>query len=307
MNALTRNEMLREDIPADRELIAAGGLWVADYHADPADIVREARAVGARALHVNGKDLAFLAELPELEHLTLGDVGDLTPAMSLSRLRSFGALSWEAGRIDATAWPALTRFGVSEPPRGGGGMESAYAHPNVEVLAVRRYAASDLTPITAPRLRELHLTSGRLESLAGLEAHADSLELLSLFRTPRLTDLTSLASLRRLEVLAVDGARQVTTLDQVAAAPALRLLDIGDQRGIESLGPLAEHPTLEFLLFQKTGDMSLAALAELPRLRMMCGYQSRAWDRDLAGFPGLSDFTDDHPVKRDYFALRLRY
>ncbi len=307
MNALTRQEMLRSDIPADRELIAVGGQWVAGPHADPADIVREARSVGARALQVGGKDLAFLPELPELEHLSLGDTGDITPAMGLPRLRSFGVVSFEAGRIDATAWPELTRFGVGEPPRGGGGMESAYSHPHVEVLALSGYAATDLTPITAPRLRELHLTSGRLETLAGLEAHADTLELLSLFRTPRLADLGSLASLRRLEVLALDGARQVTTLDQVATAPTLRLLDVGDQRGIESLGPLAGHPTLEFLLFQKTRDMSLAALAELPRLRMMSGYLSRAWDRDLADFPGLADFADDDPVKREYFELRLRY
>lgn len=51
---------------------------------------------------------------------------------------------------------------------------------------------------------------------------------------------------------------------------------------MESLAPLAGHPSLEFVLFQKTGDMSLAALAEIGRLRAVVGYQSRAWDRDLA-------------------------
>lgn len=110
-----------------------------------------------------------------------------------------------------------------------------------------------------------------------------------------------------MEILALDGARQVANLDEVAAATGLRLLDVGNQRGIESLAPLAGHPSLEFVLFQKAGDMSLAALAELPRLRAVVGYQSRAWDSALSELPSLHSFDDDDAVKRDYFALRLRY
>jgi len=120
--ALTRNELLREDVPAQRALLDAGGEWVAAYQADPAAIVTEARAHDVRALHVAGKDLSFLPSLPDLEHLSLGDAGDITPAMGLRGLRSFSAVSWESGELDATAWPWLTCFGVSEPPRGGGGV-----------------------------------------------------------------------------------------------------------------------------------------------------------------------------------------
>ena len=304
---LTRNELLREDVPAQRELLEAGGEWVAAYGADPADIVREARANGVRALHVAGKDLSFLPELPDLEHLSLGDVGDVTPVMGLPGLRSFSAVSWESGQVDATAWSRLARFGVSEAPRGGGGVESALGHPHVEVLALRRFAGRDLTAVTAPRLRELHLSSSRLESLSGVEAHADTLELLALSRVPKLASLAGLGSLEQLRVLAIDGARLVTSLADAAAAPGLRLLDVGDQRGIESLDPLAGHPTLEYVLFERTADMSLASLGRLPRLRAVVGHQSRAWTPDLADFPGLHSYPDDDPVKRDYFAMRLRY
>lgn len=45
------------------------------------ELLREARAHDVRALHVAGKDLSFLPELPDPEHLSLGDVGDVTPAM----------------------------------------------------------------------------------------------------------------------------------------------------------------------------------------------------------------------------------
>lgn len=305
--ALTRNDLLREDVPAQRLLLEAGGEWVTTHDADPDAVVSEARAHDVRALHVAGKDLSFLADLPDLEHLSLGDVGDVTPAMGLRGLRSFSAVSWESGEVDASAWPNLTRFGVSEPPCGGGGVDSVLTHASVEVLALRRYAGRDLSAIAAPRLRELHLSSARLESLSGIEAHADTLELLALSRVPKLASLADLGAMRRLEVLAIDGARQVTTLDDVATAPALRLLDIGDQRGIASLGPLAGHPTIEFVLFERTGDMSLAALTELARLRAVVGHQSRGWDRDLGELPSLHSFADDDAVKRDYFALRLRY
>lgn len=307
IQALTRNELLREDVPAHRELLDVGGEWVAHHGAEPDDVVREARAHGVRALHVAGKDLSFLPDLPDLEHLSLGDVGDVTPASSLPGLKSFSVVSWESGEIDASAWPRLTRFGVSEPPRGGGGVGSVLAHPGVEVLALRRFACQDLTAVTAPRLRELHLSSARLESLDGIETHADTLELLALSRVPRLASLAGLGALRRLEVLALDGARRVTELDEVAAALRLRLLDVGDQRGIASLAPLAGHPALEYVLFERTGDMSLVALGELPRLRAVVGHQSRVWDRDLSDLPSLHSYGDDDPAKRDYFALRLRY
>lgn len=304
---LTRNELLREDVPAQRELIDAGGEWVAPPGADPADVVREARANDVRALHVAGKDLSFLPDLPDLEHLSLGDVGDVTPAMQVTGLRSFNVVSWESGQVDATAWPRLVRFGVSETPRGGGGVESALTHPHVEVLALRRFPGQELTAVTAPALRELHLSSSRLESLTGIERHAASLELLALSRVPRLVSLAGVGSLGRLQVLAVEGARQVTTLADVAAVPNLRLLDIRDQRGIESLAPLAGHPSLEYVLFERTTDQSLQALAELPRLRAVVGHQCRAWTPPLVDFPSLHSFGDDDAVKRDYFAMRLRY
>ncbi|NHA66555.1 leucine-rich repeat domain-containing protein [Phycicoccus flavus] len=304
--ALTPNPLLRRDIPAHRELMDAGGQWVVEQGADPAAVVREAQQHDVAALSVTGKDLSFLAELPELEHLRLGDAGDIGPAASLPRLRSFEAVGWDGGRIDATGWPRLQRFAVGAPPRGGG-VESVYAHPTVEVLGLNRFAGTELTEVTAPRLRELRLSSPKLESLTGLEAHADTLEVLVLSGVPRLRDLSSLAAMTRLEVLGISSARGVTTLDEVAAARGLRLLDLGDQRGVESLGPLAGHPSLEYVLFQKTADMSLAALRDLPRLRAVGGYRSRDWTPDLSTFPDLVTFAEEDDVSRDYAVLRLRY
>lgn len=305
MSALTRNELLREDLPAHRAKLEVGGEWIADRAADPAEIVSEARALGVRALRFAGKDLSFLPELPELEFLSLSDCGDVTPATSLPRLRGFSVVSWE-GSLDASAWPDLEHYASSEPPKGGGGVDTVYAHPRVRDIALGRYAETDLTPITAPRLRQLHLSGSRLESLRGIERLV-GLEVLVLSRVPKLASLAGVETLPSLQILALDGARQVTTLEHVAPTPALRFLDIADQRGIESLAPLAGHPTLEFVNFQRTGDMSLEALFDLPRLRAVIGYRSSNWDRDLTDLPDTTALPDDDPVKLAYRELRARY
>ncbi len=306
MAVLNRNEMLRQERPVDQALLEVGGEWIADYGAHPAEIVAEARAVGARALSFGGKDVSFLRELPDLEFLGLGDCGDVTPAMSLPRLRGFTVVSWERGLIDASAWPHLERFAASEPPKGGGGVHTAYGHPEVRELALGRFGMADLTSITAPRLRQLYVSGAKLASLRGIE-RLTGLEVLTLSRVPKLASLAGVETLPRLEILALDGARQVTTLDHVAQIPALRLLDIGDQKGIESFAPLAGHPTLEFVNFQRTVDMSLAPLFEIPRLRGVFGYHSSKWDRDLDDLPVLIGRPDDDPANLAYTELRTRY
>lgn len=305
MSVLQRNEMLRWELPWQRELLEVGGEWIADRAADPAYIVSEARTLGVRALSFAGKDLSFLPELPELEFLSLSDCGDVAPAMNLPRLRRFSVVSWE-GSFDASAWPQLERFAGSEPPRGGGGVDTVYAHPHVRVLALGRFGEPDLTSITAPRLCQLHLSGSKLESLRGIE-RLTGLEVLALSRVPKLASLAGVETLPNLEILALDGARQVSTLEHVAQAPALRFLDIADQRGIESLAPLAGHPTLEFVNFQHTGDMSLAALFDLTRLRTVSGYKTSKWDRDLGELPNLTALPDDHPDRLAYYELRARY
>lgn len=306
MTVLTHNERLRPEIPAHRALLEVGGEWIADPWAEPSEVIAEARARGVRALKTPGKDIAFVRQLPELEFLSLGDCGDVSPALELSRLRGFQAASWD-GTIDANAWPMLERFAAGEPPRDGGGVETAYSHPRLRSLGLGRFLGTDLAPITAPRLEELNLAASRLESLSGIEQHADTLELLSLDSVPKLASLRGVEALARLEVLAIEGARLVTTLEDAAKAPALRLLDIFDQKGIESLAPLAGHPTLEFVTFQRTGDMSLDALFEIPNLRMVLGPPRSRWNRDIHDLPFMHDIPEEDPRQVEYTRLRLRY
>lgn len=286
-------------------MLDVGGEWMADPDADPAEVVREVRDRGVRALSVPGPDIGFVRELPDLEFLRVGDCRDVSPALGLSRLRSFSAVSWR-GRVDGDAWPRLRWFGAGEVPRDGGGLESVLGHDAVRSLWLGRFRGTDLSAVTAPRLRELHLgPASALESLAGLEQHADRLEVLDLHSTPSLTSVAVLAQMRRLAVLGVGGARHVTTLDEVAQAPSLRFLRIDELKGVESLAPLAGHASLEFVVLGRVRDKDLGPLHDLPRLRLVAG-PPVGWKGDIHELPYMHDIPEDDDRQVEYARLVLR-
>jgi hypothetical protein len=305
VSALTPRPFLRPEIELQAAMLQAGGEWVVEPTADPAEVVREARERGVRALSVIGPDIGFVRELPDLEFLRVGDCRDVSPALDLPALRSFSAVSWR-GEIDGAAWPGLTWFGTAEVPKDGKGMGSVLGHPAVRSLWLGRFRDRDLTSITAPSLVELHLgPAPQLESLSGLQQHADRLEVLDLHSVPALTSLRGLGSLVRLEVLGVGAARQVSTLEDVAAATSLRLLKVDELKGVESLAPLAGHPRLEFLTLGQVTDRDLGPLFELPRLALVAG-PPRGWNRDIHDLPYAHDIPDDDPRQVEYTRLVLR-
>lgn len=305
VNALSPRPFLRPEVELQAAILKVGGEWVVDPTADADAVVREASDLGVRALSVIGPDIDFVRELPDLEFLRVGDCRDVTPAMALRRLRSFSAVSWR-GRLDASVWPELTWFGASEVPKDGGGVASVFGHPAIRSLWIGRFRDADLAAITAPSLVELHVgPATRLESLAGLEAHADRLEVLDLYSMPALASLSGLEAMRRLVVLGVDSARHVTTLDDIARAPALRLLNISDLKGVESLAPLSGHKNLEFLTVGRIRDKDLGPLFALPRLKLVAGPPG-GWQGDIHELPYIHDMTEDDPRQIEYSRLVLR-
>lgn len=305
VSALTPRPFLRPDIELQAAMLEAGGEWIVEPGADPADVVREVRERGVRALSVMGPDIGVVRDLPDLEFLRVGDCRDVSPAQGLSRLRSFSAVSWR-GRIDASAWPELTWFGVSEVSKDGGGLETVVGHDAVRSLWLGRFRDTDLTSVTAPRLVDLHLgPAAALESLTGLEQHAQRLEVLDLHSTPSLTSLASLAVMQRLAVLGIGGARHVTTLDEIAQAPALRFLKVDELKGVESLDPLSGHPSLEFVVLGRVRDKDLGPLHDLPRLRLVTGPPG-GWKGDIHDLPYMHDIAEDDDRQVEYARLVLR-
>lgn len=302
---LSPRPFLRPEVELQAAMLEAGGEWVVERDADPAAVVSAALDRGVRALSVSGPDIGFVRDLPDLEFLRVGDCGDVSPALELPRLRSFAAVSWR-GRIDGPAWPELRWFGAGEVPKDGGGIDTVLGHEAVRSLWLGRFRGTDLTSVTAPHLVELSVgPAAALASLAGLEQHADRLEVLDLSATPALTSLAALAEMRQLAVLGIGGARHVTTLDDVAQAPALRLLKIDELTVVESLAPLAGHPRLEFLSVGRVRDKDLAPLHQVPRLRLVVGPPA-GWRGNIHDLLYLHDVHEDDPRRLDYGRLVLR-
>jgi hypothetical protein len=290
---------------SSQEMAAAGGLWLADYSTDREAVVAEVRERGIRALEVVG-DLSFLTELPELEFLIARDPPDVAPIHTLSKLRvlSFPG-TWE-GHLDARAWPVLLRFGATEIPKDGGGVETLYAHPRLLSLGLQRPRLVDLGPIAAPRLASLSVADSRtVVSLAGIDELASTLLDLTLSGLPALESLHGLEALRRLEVLHLDGLRQITSLEIVAELPSLRFLDVLDLKNVESLRPLAGHATLEYIGFGRTADLDLEPLLTIPNLELFNTGTYR-WNRDLHELPYLHDVPAGDPRKLEWERLAVR-
>lgn len=104
-------------------------------------------------------------------------------------------------------------------------------------------------------------------------------------------------------MLKLEGLRHVTTIDFVAALPRLRFLGIADLKNVESLRPLAGHPSLEYVQCGPPRDLDAQPLRELPRLRMVQGFNSLRWTAQLTGLPVSADFPEDHPVKVEWSRL----
>jgi hypothetical protein len=287
-------------------IAASGGLWAADRDADRKAVVVEARERGIRAFSVQG-NVDFIAELPELEFLVAMDPPDVRPIHALPRLRLLSLSGTWGGRLDGSAWPRLEWFSAVETPKDEGGVETLLSgQPGLRSLGVGRYRRADFVGVRGPRLESLAIWDSRaLTSLAGIGSLGGTLTALNLAMLPNLSSLDGIESLPLLEVVKLDGIRQVTTLDAVARLPHLRFLDIMDLKTVASLWPLAGHPTLEYVSFGPTRDLDLDPLLEIPNLKLVLTGSHR-WNRDVHGLPYWHDCPPDDPRRLEWNRLTLR-
>ena len=290
---------------AHRREIEAGGRWVAFGQPDPDELVAEVKARGVRSLVSFQSDLSFLRRVPQLQFLVVSsDPMDVAPIHALADLRSLSFTGTWGGRLDFRAFPKLESFAVIECPRDDGGLDTLFAgHPVLQTLGIGRYRHDDLASLGGLRLRSLAL-SGRLSSLTGAGALAPTLERLSLDAAPKLESLEGITQLSGLEIVEIDGLRNITTVEWAARLSRLRLLDVFGQAGIESLWPLADHPSLEFLAFGRVRDLDLDPLGRIPKLKVFLTGHYR-WNRPLSDFPYMNHLPSDDPARTAYYELKL--
>lgn len=272
-----------------------GGMWRPKPSAPVDEVVAEVTSRDIRAMCFRG-DVEAVRRLPQLEHVQAQDFDDISPLARLPKLRSLFLTAW-GGRLDADWWPDLERFGANEFPRGGGGVEAAVRHPGLRALSLDGYPEESLQAIASTGLETLDLfRSRRLTALDPPEAVAASVRHLSLDGAPRLNSASGLERFQNLEVLKLEGLPHITAIDFVAELPRLRFLGIADLKNVQSLRPLEGHPSLEFVQCGPPKDLDAQPLRELPRLKMVQGFNSARWAEKLVGLPTARDFADEHPV-----------
>ncbi|WP_028063370.1 hypothetical protein [Solirubrobacter soli] len=237
-------------------LVVLEGGWRDEY-------ARTISERGLEVLSIREDDLSFLAQVPRLRGLVLngGGVRDLSPVARLGALETLTLNTPSKPKLplDFGAFGALKTLRMYWNP----GFESVFDCGSLESLFVFGPPDADLTRFGAfGRLRRLELSQGRkLTSTAGLGA---SVRFLGLYQQGALSEL---ADLPPLEVLAIEGCKQ---LAEIVTVPTLRSLKVANCGDIASLAPLRGLTHLEeFFAWESTRvlDGDLSVLLELPRLR----------------------------------------
>jgi hypothetical protein len=223
--------------------------------------------VGPRRLDVAALP-AGLTALGVLHGQVRGGVATLTRFRELARLFVF-----HCGRQESVAPLAALQELVelrADAPSGWSALRACVALERVVAVQPRLASLRMLRAWT--RLRELTLTGGGVESLAGMDAFED-LRTLRLVMLP-VDDLEALAGLPRLADVELTGLTRVRDLAPLGRLPALRRLVVSPAGldaplRIASVRPLATATALEELSLRRCiiEDADLSTLTELPALR----------------------------------------
>ena len=136
----------------------------------------------------NGEDISFLSKLTFLRSLEIycWNAKGLNVIESLPQLEVIGLQCKSAQKINFSNFSNLNTALVTWSK----GLSSLLKASSLEKLNLQNYPHEDLTPISSlTKLKKLHLTSRKLESLNGIE-NLHNLELLDLYNCPFLTSLS---------------------------------------------------------------------------------------------------------------------
>lgn len=245
------------------------------------DTLEYMNAWGIRELVVNyaqgfeGKDIAFVEQLPDLEAFWIihRTIDDISPIHHLRDLRSLKVHTYCRTAIDFSKFPRLERC-VLEWRRE---VSSLYDRPHLKCLLINKYDKKHTNEFArASQLERLFLANAPTEDLRGL-ADLKRLRTLGLYRLRRLSSLKGIESLQALETLEVQECRQLESLGGVGKLRHLRRLLITDLGEIESISFLRDLRELEEVLFYgstNVKDGNLSFLTWLPKLRNL-SFQNR--------------------------------
>jgi len=282
---------------------ADGGLWWAsEGYTRPDEIVAKARAVGARALRLDVRELSLLESLPQVRYLHLRSDGRRPPLDPIASLRGLRALIIETGglrgELDLLSFPDLRWLRLGLGGKGGQAMlpVMAVGHPALEWLSVSETKANTATDIVAgfPRLRTLHVNMADcLSELGPLASVMPDLRTVGLMLTPVRT-LNGLVGLEGLEILNIFGG-SVTDLGPLHEMRQLRYARLLLAH-LKSLEPLRGHPALRML--DLTIEPEVAVLRSIPGLVALG--RKKTFDGPFP-WPDPMVVAKDHPMRIEWF------
>lgn len=155
-----------------------------------------------------GHDLSFLPELAFLRSLELycWEAKGIKAIESLPQLEVLGLQYKSTQKINLSAFSKLRVALVTWSK----GLSSLLELTTLEKLNIQNYPHSNLEPISSMvGLKQLYLTSRKLESLKGIE-QLGSLELLDLYNCPFLTSMADTEQLPKLKTIEIEACNRVS-------------------------------------------------------------------------------------------------
>ncbi|GAA4894898.1 hypothetical protein GCM10025789_10370 [Tessaracoccus lubricantis] len=210
-----------------------------------------ATLAGLHFLRCEADDLTGLEHAVNLTNLHLsGSYTDLTPISGLGKLYQL-TLHDNAQLRDLRPLAGLTGL----------------AH-----LTLRATAVTDFSPLTrvAP-LDVFTVESATLTSL-GAAVGGPNLRVFTGDGSPRLTDVSALATATGLETISLKGTG-VAALPSLAKLPRLTTLAVEGSK-LASLAPVAGHPTLREVFFDSTPVTDVSPLVSVPKLRLIFAFDN---------------------------------
>lgn len=195
------------------------------------------------------RDLEFLEYFPRLQRLSV-DLWELDDIAGFSHLQGglehldFGKTKKRFSLRFLQTMPALVALSLESHTKD---IASVSTLIRLTSLVFRGITLPDLSLIAS--LSELHTFSLLLGGTTHLDhlAELPNLEALSLFRVPKLADLSILAKLRFLKTLELDSMRNVTTLPSLAPLTRLEDVTLETMKGLSDISPVAAAPALRRL------------------------------------------------------------
>lgn len=201
------NFEIREDENGIGKVLILKGTW-----SDEVGVYMQDNGVSALRLTdsfgFKGHDLSFLPELSFLRSLELycWDAKGIKVIESLPQLEVLGLQYKSTQKIDLSAFSKL-RVALITWSKGLG---SLLELTSLEKLNIQNYPHSNLEPITSmATLKQLYLTSRKLESLKGIE-QLGSLEVLDLYNCPFLTSMAGTEKLPKLKTIEIEACNRVS-------------------------------------------------------------------------------------------------